>query len=169
MKVQLIMTILSARSSGKVNDAQQVVVFVNISKNTFFITVINNFAVFFVTQNQIHEGICVYFVARVKTAGFKKISVVSCPSITMNWAISFRSDTRPCRKFEISEETWQTHVSNDVLHLCCLEKVSAVFQEFEILFQPIFLEKESFEGRAHQESTLIVKQFRVNSINMPYV
>ena len=48
MKVQLIMTFFAAQSSdeGKVSDAQQVVVFVNPSKNTISITVINNFTVF---------------------------------------------------------------------------------------------------------------------------
>ena len=45
MKVQLIMTIF-AQPSNKVSDAQQVVVFVNTSKNTFSITEINNFTVF---------------------------------------------------------------------------------------------------------------------------
>ena len=48
MKVQLIMTFFAAQPSnkGKVSDAQQVVAFVNASKNTISITVINSFTVF---------------------------------------------------------------------------------------------------------------------------
>ena len=48
MKVQLIMTFFAAQPSDKckVSDAQLVVVFVNTSKNTVFITVINSFTVF---------------------------------------------------------------------------------------------------------------------------
>ena len=47
MKVQLLMTFLPQPwDKGKVNDAQQVVVFVNISNNTISITVINSFTIF---------------------------------------------------------------------------------------------------------------------------
>ena len=48
MKVQLIMTFFAAQplDKGKVTNAQQVVVFVNTSKNTISITVINSFTAF---------------------------------------------------------------------------------------------------------------------------
>ena len=48
MKVQLIMTFFAAQPSDKckVSDAQQVVVFVNTSKNTISITVMNSFTDF---------------------------------------------------------------------------------------------------------------------------
>ena len=48
MKVQLIMTFFLAQPTDKdkVSDAQQVVVFVDTSRNTISITVINRFTVF---------------------------------------------------------------------------------------------------------------------------